>query len=141
MNEIDQQVVALQQKVEEKKKKISQAERPTWRTNCVIPTDKGNKNLQTVGSVEECVSLYAEIVSKSSSFRAAVEALGIKEKFTWGGFSDKDWLEDFKTRVAMISVVKERQKLRELEVALDSLESNELKRQKTLESIAKSLEE
>lgn len=141
MNEIDQKVTALQQKVEEKKKKISQAERPVWKTNCVITTDRATKNLQTINAISECVGLYAEILAKGQAFDEAARQLGVKESFSFGGFSLKQWQEDFKTRAAMISIVKEKQKLRELEVALESLESSELKQKKVLEGIEKALED
>lgn len=141
MNETDSQVIALQAKVAEKKKKIGRAERPTWNGNCVIPLPSGPRNLQTVSSVAECVSLFAEISAKAAAFEAANAALNTKEKFSFGGLTLQEWREDFATRISMISIVKEKQKLRELETALESLESSELKRKKTLDSIQKALED
>jgi hypothetical protein len=141
MTPIDQKVIALQQKVEEKKKKISQAERPVWKTNCVIVTDRATKNLQTINSISECVELYAGILAKGQAFDEAAKQLDVKESFSFGGFSLKQWQEDFKTRAAMISIVKEKQKLRDLELALESLESSELKQKKVLEGIEKALED
>ena len=137
---IDDKVIALQQRIQEKRKLIEKVERLVWQTNSVIVSGGVNKNLQTIGTTEECVALFAEIVAKSEAYDKANFLLDSKIPFTHLGFSLGQWQNDFKTRMATISIVKEKKKLKDLETALESLESNEVKQNKILAGIEAELE-
>ncbi len=144
MSEIDDQVIKLQAKVAEKKASISKAERPTWRTNCafqVNPNHSEIRNLQTVTDVATLVSLFAVLIQSRDAFEEANGALGTKVAFTYARYSYEDWEADFKTKVSIISLTAERAKLRKLEELLESMESTDLKKKKTLAAIEAELED
>lgn len=143
MSTLDEQVVQLQEKVAEKKAKIAKAERPTWQTNLAFPLNGQDRiqNIQTITDVSTAVVLFAGLEAARLAFLAANEALGTKEKFTYGGFTYEQWQQDFTTKITVISLNKEKTKLRELETLLGSLESEELKKKKTLATVAAALEE
>lgn len=139
--EIDNKIVSLQQKVAEKKQQIKKAERPSWNTNCLFDCNGVKRNIQTIGTVREIVELFSSLLQAEDSFTTASLRLEAKEKFTTpSGYSVKEWEEDFKTRIAMINLSVERLKLRNLEEMLESLESDDLKRQKLLNKIEQELE-
>lgn len=138
--EIDTKIVSLQQKVAEKKTQIKKAERPSWNTNCLFDCSGIKRNIQTIGTVREIVVLFSILLQSEDAFITASLRLGVKDKFCdSSGYSVKDWEEDFKTRIAMINLSEERLKLRKLEDMLESLESDDLKRQKLLDKIEQEL--
>lgn len=140
MNKNDETILALQRKVEEKKSGIARAARPQWKTNLAFKINGGVKNLNTVLTISECVYLLASLVKDKNAFEEAAQILGVKNQFEYDGFSYADWVDDLKTRASIISINEQKQSLKKLEDALASLESSELKTQKTLLEIAAALD-
>ena len=89
----DQIVLQLLAKVEEKKKQIGNAERPSWNTNCSFGFDPNNNdriNIQVVRDLEVLVGIHAFLSHRYESYLNSLKSLGITEReapFKYLGFS------------------------------------------------------
>ena len=140
---IDQKVMALVAKVNEKKAEIKAAERPCWETNLSFgyvedsPANRVAINVTT--KVNELVSIVAFLNGKERDFKAAAEELGVKAKFTWMNFTKDQWINDCKTRVGSLLISEKKKELDKLEERVNSLITPEQRRQLELEKLEKEL--
>src|SRR5688500_10220705 len=128
--------------VEQKKAEIAKAEKPKWETNCSWSYDKNGQsrtNLQTVTDVNEIGHMLGFLYETSGNFQKAKETLGVDTEFKWLGFTEKEWLADFKTRVNKIQITKKKAELAEIESKLEKLVSKEERERIELENIQKAL--
>jgi len=141
--EKDKIIQGLYNLIEDKKKEIAKAEKPSWETNCVFKYNKESQtgtNLQVCSSVEELVHMLGFLIEKQTAFDAAQKILGTSVKFKWLGFSFKDWQSDIQTRVAKLEITAKKREIEVLEGKLNGLDlSKEVRELMELENIKKLL--
>lgn len=128
--------------IQEKKQEISKAEKPVWKTNCAFRYSKEystSVNLQVVSDISELVSILAFLFEKESGYNKAKEFLGVKEEFSWFGYSFSEWASDIKTRIDKIQIIDKKRELERLEERLDKLVSKERREELEIEAIKKQL--
>lgn len=145
MSNIDNKVNEILKKIEEKKLEVKNAEETSkrkWLTNCVIPFNiYTGKNLKTLNKVE-LMDFLAELIMRKDALEKSYKILGETETaIVLSGFTFEQWFEDCKTRYAVITLKEKIEKLIKLEQIAESLQSEELKKQKTLEKLEKELED
>ena len=136
----DATVLLLIEKVNEKKAQIENAENPQWQTNCTLTAYGKNVNLRTVQSVDELLSIAAEVKVHQMGYEAACAEIGVSGEYLFFGYTPKQWMADIKTRVGKLNVEKEKRNLAKLEERLDKIISPELRAKMELEAITKELE-
>lgn len=144
-NNTDAVVLQLLAKVEEKKKQIGSAERPSWITNCSFGFDPNNNNrinIQVVRELETLVEIHAFLTSKYGHYQASLKELGISEKeapFKWLGFTFDQWVSDIQTRINGLRIKSKRDELAKLEERVNALVSPEQRRKIELEKLMKEI--
>lgn len=142
---IDELVLQLLKKVEEKKQQIGQAERPSWHTNCSFGFDPNTNfriNLQTVREIETLVEIHAFLTEKYLTYERSLKTLGIdanEAAFKWLGFSYKQWSDDIMTRINSLRIKNKRDELAKLEERVNSLVTPEQRRAIELEKLMKEI--
>lgn len=137
----DQIVLQLLAKVEEKKKQIGNAERPSWNTNCSFGFDPNNNdriNIQVVRDLEVLVGIHAFLSHRYESYLNSLKSLGITEKeapFKYLGFSYENWASDIHTRLNGLRIKAKRDELASLEARVNGLVSPEQRRQIELQKL------
>jgi len=138
-------VLQLLAKVEDKKKQIGNAERPSWITNCSFGFDPQNNariNIQVVRELETLIEIHAFLTAKFGHYQASLKELGISEKeapFKWLGFTFDQWVSDIQTRINGLRIKSKRDELAKLEERVNALVSPEQRRKIELEKLAKEL--
>jgi hypothetical protein len=129
----DAKIKELLQSIELKKGQMGTKPRAIWKTNGVIE----ERNINTIGSIEICVAIAAQLISKQDSQEKACGFLGVAAKDC--GTEISDALSDLKLRVQMIQWDAEKKKLTILENKLKELRSEDLKTADALADITKDL--
>ncbi len=143
-NKTDKMVLELLKKVEEKKKQIGNAERPSWITNCSFrynPDTNAAVNIQVAG-LETLVDIHAFLTAKYAAFNTSLSALGLTEKevsFRHCNFTYDQWVEDIQTRIASLRIKAKRDELAALESRINALVSPEQRRAIELEKLVKEM--
>lgn len=143
MANTDEQVQKLFAIVQQKKKEISKAEKPDWKTNCTFSYSRhGNDriNLQVTSDVDELINMLAFLIEKEKAFNEAKALLGVDNEFKWMGFTFEEWKYDIQTRLTKSQISKKKKELETLETRLNGLISPELKAKWELEEITKLLQ-
>lgn len=144
-NNTDEIVLQLLAKVEEKKKQIGNAERPSWITNCSFgfdPNTNNRINIQVVTDLATLVEIYAFVNAKYSFYLASLLELGISEKeapFKYLGFTYNNWVSDIQTRINGLRIKSKRDELAKLEDRVNALVSPEQRRQIELAKLMKEI--
>jgi len=143
---IDQVVLELLRKVEEKKLQIGNAERPSWITNCSFgfdPNANARINIQVVRDLDVLVGVHAFLTSKFAAFRASLAALKLTEKevpFKWLNFTYDQWVADIQTRINGLRIKAKREELDKLEGRVNALVSPEQRRAIELAKLVKEID-
>jgi hypothetical protein len=142
---IDQVVLELLKKVEEKKQQIGNAERPSWITNCSFGFDPNNNariNIQVVRELEQLVDIHAFLSTKYESYQASLKDLKLTEKdapFKHLGFTFDQWVADIETRINGLRIMAKKDELAKLEERVNALVSPEQRRAIELEKLVKEI--
>lgn len=147
MNEknTDQIVLELLKKVEEKKKQIGNAERPSWVTNCSFgynPESNSRINIQVIRDLEVLVDIHAFLMNKFEWYLKSLMALKLTEKevpFKYLGFTYDQWIADIETRIAGLRIKAKKDELAKLEERVNALVSPEQRRAIELEKLVKEI--
>lgn len=140
----DEQILALIAEVSKRKAEIAKLEKPNWKTNCSFCYTEGSlqgaTNLHVEYDITKLVKIAGFLLSQERTFLDAQKALGtLGYKFSWGGFTVEEWVEDIRTRIEKLSITAKRKKLEELESRLNVIITPELKAKLELEAIAAEL--
>ena len=141
----DQMVFELLKKVEEKKKQIGNAERPSWITNCSFgydPATNARINSQVVRELETLVDIHAFLRSKYSEYIISLKVLGLTEKdapYKYLGFTYEQWAADITTRINGLRIKAKKDELSALEARVNALVSPEQRRAIELEKLVKEI--
>lgn len=144
-NKTDTIVLELLSKVEEKKKQIGNAERPSWETNCAFgfdPNSNARINIQTVRDIQQLIEIHAFINDKYETYMISLKSLGIPEEeapFRWMAFSFAQWENDIKVRLNGLRIKSKRDELAKLEARVNALVSPEQRRTIELEKLIKEI--
>lgn len=142
---VDQIVLELLQKVEDKKKQIGNAERPSWITNCSFGYNQESNsriNIQVVRDLEVLVDIHAFLTAKRDSFQASLLTLKLKEievPFKYMGFSYNHWVSDIETRISQLKIKAKKDELANLEARVNALVSPEQRRAIELDKLVKEI--
>lgn len=136
----DQKTLDLIEDIKNRKKEISQLERPNWRTNCTFSCVEGKLNdainLHVEKSVKNLIVYASYLRDKERSYNETALALGVEAPaFSWNGFSVSDWCEDIRMQINKIQIASKKVKLEQLESRLSAIISPELKRELELQAI------
>lgn len=139
---VDEQVLALFNKVQDKKRKLSVAStRTQWLTSCTIgynpETLTDRINIQTVTDTSKLIDIYAFLLQKKDYWDRACSTLAVKKEFKWMGYSLDDWETDIKSRMESIGFLAEKKELGVLEERLNKLITTEQRRALELEELQK----
>ena len=141
----DTMVLELLKKVEEKKKQIGNAERPSWITTCSFGFDPNNNNhinIQVVRDLETLVEIHAFLSMKAAAYEASLKILALSSKeapFKYLGFTYDQWCDDIQTRINGLKIKAKKDELAALESRVNALVSPEQRRAIELEKLVKEL--
>lgn len=138
----DDTIKNLLAKVEAQQLALGTKPRPAWRTNGIFKFDATNHfNLNTVADAKPLVEALAALLNAKGYAAEACKQLGVPEfGFKWNGYTYEEWLEDFKTRLAVVSWEEKKRQLDATKAKLSTLVSEEARTEMELEAITKSLE-
>lgn len=134
-NKNDGLIKELMLKVEEQKKALGNKARITWLTNGIF---KGTTtfNINTVTEPTVLAEALSILICKEEYFITACNVLNIKNpKFKYEGYFVEEWLEDFKTRIAMLEYNAKKKVLDETQAKLSALVSEEARTEMALDEI------
>lgn len=137
----DEVAMRLIDSVREQKSLISGAEKKKYCTNCVLNMGDGPPiNLHVVSSLEELCSILSRLLSKNHFHRLSCGELGLPiTNLSFGGYDLDDWVADIKTKSEKIRIGEKKKRLAELESKLQSLVSDEKRKELELLAISKEL--
>ena len=129
MNELDKEVQALFDIVEEKKKKVGKLERPKYETNLSFKYDNNSTplNLNVVNPIE-LTKIVGWLISSEEMFEKGKKVVGTTGKFSHQGFTAEQWIEDIKILINKINISELKADLAKDEEILNSLLSEDQKR-------------
>lgn len=143
MSDHDAKVMLILNKIESKKQELLDTEEKSkrkWLTNCVINLNSMvNKNLKTLNK-QELLDFTANLITHRDSQKTAAVLLDYDFDIKFNNFDYDDWFEDCKTRLAVLTLKEKTSKLKELESIAESLQSEDLKKKKSLEKLEKELD-
>jgi len=130
---VDQAVLDLLVKVEQKKKEIAKAKtRPVWRTSCTFGKDPNSTqdrtNIQTVRDTRKLVEIFAFLNIQQQELRRAADDLNVDFDGNWLSYSISDWKEDIRTRVAQLSIEQKQKEIDILDERVNRLVTPEQRR-------------
>lgn len=130
-NANDKKIMDLKKKIEEKKATIKKSKKKFQPiTNCILNIEGKTWNIHTLnkGGLRETLLLL-------NIYRMSAEDLGILEEYKMSGYSLEEWMEDIKSRLSILSVAEEENKLKALESKLTQLLSEDKKTELEIEEI------
>ncbi len=145
MQNTDKVVLELLQKVEDKKKQIGNAERPSWETNCSFsynPEGNARINIQTIRELEVLVEIHSFLTLRKRAFKESCDILQLKPTevpFKWLNFTYEQWESDVKTRINGLRIAIKKQELAKLEERVNALVSPEQRRAIELEKLVREI--
>ena len=125
---LDEQIEQLKLKIET----LKQTDKPLVFkpiTSCKITWLKIDYNINTLNK-EELYSLLGMLVSIQRE---------VQDDFTFSGYFGSDWISDIKSKIQEIDSKEKRAKIKQLEISLDALVSEDKRKQNQLSSIAETL--
>lgn len=139
-NEVDQAVIALLVKVENKRKEIAAAKtKPSWKTSCSFGRNPDNAaervNIQTIKDVNRLAEIYAFLLLQETYSNLAADHLRIPRSGMWQNYSIEDWKSDIQARVAALSIEQKQRELDDLNDRVNRLVSPEQRRVMELQAL------
>lgn len=143
---VDQAVLDLLVKVDQKKKEIAKAKiRPSWKTSCTFGRDPASAqdriNIQTVREPRKLVEIFAFLTSQQEELKNAAQELGVDFDETWQNYSINDWKDDIRTRIGQLMIEKKQKELEELDGRVNRLVSPEQRRVMELKALQQELQD
>lgn len=140
-NTNDVKATRLLELIKKERQEINEIERPQWKTDCTFndPWNTGKSfNLHTLNDVKKIQELLAFLLGQTFRYNESATLLGLeKSDYKWTGFTNEQWLHDFKLRVAKIQIGARKDKLSRMEATLETILSPEMKARLALEEIEK----
>jgi hypothetical protein len=118
----DVKIMELRTQIEEKKSKLKKAKKFNPATNCSIELDGVRSNLQVL-TKEQLISLMVKL----NTYRLSAVDLNLLSEYTISGFKVDEWIADIKSKLEIVALREEENKLQELESKLYILLSTDKK--------------
>ena len=128
LSPLQTQIRALYTKVQEQKLALENAAKGTYCTDGMFKFGSNTPeiNIKTVRQVDKLVEMLSFMIDKNKSNDKACDILGVTStEFTWCGASIENWIVDFKTRIAQINTVDQKQKLAKAEAQLETFKNQD----------------
>lgn len=146
MDNLDLQIEKMTKVVEERKTRIEEQEKTVgkkWQTGGRLTLVGHSKEYKvSVMSVDEIIHAMAVINTSIASRKQATADLGLhkEDDELYEGYTRKQWLSDFKKRIASLTLNDEKKKLKAVEERLSNIMSEDTKRKLELDKIMKDLD-
>lgn len=140
--ERDQLIDQLLIKVEEKKAEVEKIKNPVYKTNLSASNPLFGEGIRVnlnVASEEVLLSLLYSFEFLIEQNKTVPSKYGISGITEWNGFKLEDWRDDIVLKIRQKNSQKQVKELKEMETKLNSLMSEDKKRDIELESLKKSL--
>ena len=138
--DLDEKALALLNEVKAKKEEIQKLNKVNHVTNLTFyyPVESRQINLNTILSVNKLVELFAFIKNNIETKENSAKILGVinfESKFE--NYTLSEWTEDFKTKISIINIKQLKEDLKFKEDKLNSLISEEKRKELEFERILK----
>ncbi len=133
MSKNDDRILTLKKQIEDKKKELGKQPRFSPVTTCMFTYNGNRVNIHTLTSVKDinAMLVYFNIYVMSA------ENLGINcEDVCFDGFSVSEWMEDLRSKKAVVEYTSQKSQLAALEKKLDKLLSDDKKTELEIDAIA-----
>ena len=131
----DERIMELKAQIKEKKNKLKGVKKFIPITNCLIEVDGIRYNLQVL-SKEQLITLLIKL----NGYKMSAIDLDLLSEYSISGFNINDWITDIKSKLSIVSLREEENKLRELESKLEYMLSEEKKIELEIDVIKSLLE-
>lgn len=140
---IDQQIAAVASKIQKQKEIVLETEKKSnrsWTTTCQLNLSQNLKvNIQSAKEDTLREALAQLLIIEDYSNKAS-KMLNLKNEFKFDGYSVAEWVSDMESRIAKIKLKTEKEKLEKLQLRIESITSEDQKRQRELQRIIDELE-
>jgi len=128
--------------IETKRKQLGSRPKVNYATNALLTVDStGEKiNLNTLGTIEQCVATAGMILSAVDLAERANEALGTNVVPTFGDHTADEWISDIEQRVRLLEWCETDKQLARMEAKLKALKSEDAKTADAIADIAGELD-
>lgn len=127
----DKRILELKEQIKKQKEELKNVRfAPT--TNCILPFKGETFNLNTLNT-ERAVFLLIDL---KTQFDSAC-SLDLVDEVNYNGYNIRDWMADVKLKLAHLSEMKKKAKLKQMESKLDTLLSEGTKVKIELDEIEK----
>lgn len=138
--ELDEKALALLNEVKAKKEEIQKLNKVNYVTNLTFyyPIDNKQVNLNTVLNVNKLIELFAFIKNNIETKEISAKMLGVVDfESKFENYTLSEWTEDFKTKISIINLKQLKEDLKFKEDKLNSIISEEKRKELEFESILK----
>ena len=129
----DERILMLKEQIEEKKKELGKQPRFSPITTCVFDREGCRVNIHTLTSVQD---INAMLVFFNTYVMSANDLDIDCNEVELCGFSVLDWMEDLKSKKAVVEYAAKKEQLSALEKKLDKLLSDDKKTELEIDAIA-----
>ncbi len=140
---IDQQIAAVEARIQKQKAIVIETEKKSnrgWTTTCQLNLSSTFKvNIQSTKE-DTLRDALAQLLSLEDYSNKASKMLNLKNEFKFDGYSVSEWVSDMESRIAKIKLKSEKEKLENLQSRIESITSEDQKRQRELQKIIDDLE-
>ena len=130
MGKNDDKIILLKKQIEEKKSELNKVGRFAPITNCSIELDGIRYNINTL--IKEQLTT---LLVKLNMYRMSSHDLNISCNFKISGYSVSEWMTDIQSKIEVLNYKDEDNKLKQLEVKLTRMLSDEKKTELELTEI------
>lgn len=137
--ELDDKVLELLEEVKVKKERISSLAKIRYETKLTFSMPDGKQiNLNTVLDVNKLIYYFSVIKNQIDLMESSAKFLGV-EKFDnkFEGYTLEEWTTDFKSKIDLINIKQMKEDLKIKEDKLNSLISEDKRKELEFESILK----
>lgn len=129
----DERIIELKKQIEEKKNELGKQPRFTPITTCLFDREGCRVNIHTLTSIKD---INAMLVFFNTYVVSARDLEIDCAEVELDGFSVLDWMEDLKSKKAVVEYTKKKEQLTQLEKKLDKLLSDDKKTELEIDAIA-----
>lgn len=138
--DLDEKVLALLKEVETKRTEISKlSNKITYETKLTFVLPDGKQiNLNTILDVNKLIYYFSIIKNQIETIESSAKLLGIENfQSKFDGYSLEEWTTDFKTKIGLINIKQLKDNLKIKEEKLNSMISEDKKKELEFEKILK----
>lgn len=134
MSKNDDKILALKEKIAERRDSIGKPIRFSPKTSCIIELDGARYNINVLKR-DELILLYCKL----QALATAADSLGFSDQLVISGFPVAQWGADIGERIAAIDQKEDLAKLATMESQLEKLLSDDKRTELEIDAIAAAL--